>query len=95
MDKSRSLDKSISTQITETEDTVKTLNKSRSISSASFSNKSAKIEKPKEIDISKENSSIYRMSRHGSSVSGESPYKQRIPRKNKRKKNLDTSIKGK
>ena len=35
------------------------------------------------------------MSGHGSSVSNESPDKQRIPQNNKRKNNLDTSIKGK
>ena len=46
-DKSRSLDKSKSTQRTETEDTVKTLNKSESISLAIFSDKSIKIENPK------------------------------------------------
>ena len=46
-DKCKSLDKSRSTQRTETEDTVKTLNKSRYISSASLSEKSTKIEKLK------------------------------------------------
>ena len=45
-DKSISLDKSKSTQRTETEDTV-TLNKSRSISSVSFSDKSARKQNPK------------------------------------------------
>ena len=35
------------------------------------------------------------MSGHGASVSGESPDKQRIPRKNKIRRTLDTSIKGK
>ena len=54
-DKSKSLDESRSTQITETEDTVKSLNKSMSISSASLSVKSTKIENPKEIDIRKYN----------------------------------------
>ena len=47
LDKSSSLDKSISSQITKTEDTVKRLNKSRSISSDGLSNKSINIEKPK------------------------------------------------
>ena len=44
--KSRPLDKSRASQRTETEDTVKTL-KTRSISSASLSDKSTKIEQPK------------------------------------------------
>ena len=93
MDKSRSLYKSRSTKRTETEDTVKTLNKSRSISSASFSDKSTRIEKPKELDIRKDNPSLSGMSGHGASVSSESPDKQCIPRKNKRKNTLDTLIK--
>ena len=38
-----SLDKSVSTQITEIEDTVKSVNKSRSISSVFLSDKSTKI----------------------------------------------------
>ena len=59
------MDKSRSTQRTKTEDTVKTVNKSRSISSASLSGKSTKIEKPKEIDISKDNSRLSGMSGHG------------------------------
>ena len=92
MDKSRSLDKSRSTQCTETEDTVKTLNKSRSISSASFSNKSTKIENLIEIDISKDNSSISLLYGHGASVSSESPDKKSIPSKNKRKNTSDTLI---
>ena len=44
LDKSMSLDKSRSNQGTETEDTVKTLNKRRSISSDIFYDKSANIE---------------------------------------------------
>ena len=59
------MDKSRFTQWTVTEDTVKPVNTSRSISSASLSEKSTKIEKPKEIDINKYNSSIYGMSGHG------------------------------
>ena len=35
------------------------------------------------------------MSGHGASVSGVTPDKRRIPRKNKRKKTSDTLIKGK
>ena len=47
LDKSSSLDKSRASQITETEYTVKTLNKPRSISSTSLSDKSINIEQPK------------------------------------------------
>ena len=89
------MDKSTYTKRNETEDAVKTLNKSRSISSASFSDKSTKIEKPKEVDIRKDNPSLSSISGHGASVSSEPPYKQRIPCKNKRKNTPETSIKGK
>ena len=47
LDKSRSLKKSRASQITEAEYTVKTRNKSRSISSVSFYDKSTNIEQPK------------------------------------------------
>ena len=53
MDKSRSLDKSRASKRTETEDTIKTINKSRSISPASFSDKSTNTEQPKEIYVRK------------------------------------------
>ena len=89
------MDKSRSTQVTESEDTINTLNKSRSISSASFSGKITKIEKPKEIDISKDNSSLSLLSRHGASVSSESRDKQRIPCRNKVNNTPDTFIKAK
>ena len=46
-----SLDKSRSSQIIETEDTVKTINESSYISSASLSDKSTNIEQPKEINV--------------------------------------------
>ena len=91
--KGKPLDKSRSTQRTETEDTVKPVNKSRSISSASLYVKINKIEKPKEIDISKENSIISGMSVHGESLSSITPDKRRITRNNKRKKTPDTLIK--
>ena len=87
------MDKSRSTQGTKTEDTVITLNKSGSISSTSFSNKSTKKEKHKERYISKYDASLFVMSLHGASVSGESPDKQRISCNNKRKNTLDTLIK--
>ena len=47
LDKSSSLNKSRASQRTETEDTVKTIKKSRSISTFSLSDKSTNIEQPK------------------------------------------------
>ena len=82
------MDESGSTQINETEDRVKPVNKSRSISPASLSDKSTKIEKLKEIDIRKENLSIYGMSGHGESVSSITLDKQRIPQKERKKENF-------
>ena len=95
LDKSMSLDKSRSTQRIETEDTVKTLNKSMYISSASFSDKITKIEIPKEIDIRKYNPIISVISGHGVIITRESLYKKLIPRNNKRKNTLENYIKGK
>ena len=89
------MDKSKSTQITETENAVNKENKSRYISSTSLYEKSTKIEKPPEIHISKDNLSIYVLSGHGESVSSVASYQQHIPRNNKRKKNSDTLISGK
>ena len=91
-DKGKSLDKSRSTKITWTEYTLKSVNKSRSISSDSSFEKSTKIEKNKEIDISKYNSSLYGMSGHGESLSSITPYQKRITSKNKRKKTSESSI---
>ena len=88
-DKVKSLDKSRSTQITDTENTV---NKSRSIPINSLSNKSNRIENPSEIDIWKENLSVSVLSGHGESLSSVTPDQQRIPRKNKIKKISDTLI---
>ena len=68
------MDKSRSTQRTETEDTVKLVNKSRSISSTSLSEKSTKIKNPKEIDISKYNLSLSGISGHGESLSSVTTY---------------------
>ena len=68
------------------------MNKSKSISSASLSGKSTKIEKPSEIDISKYHSSLSVLYVHGESLSSVTPDQKRIPCKNKRKKNSDTSI---
>ena len=52
------MDKPRAFQRTETEDKVKTMNKSRSISSASSSNKSTNIEQPKEINVRSDSPSI-------------------------------------
>ena len=46
-----------------------------------------KIEKPPEIDIRKDNSSLSAMSGHGESLSRGTPDEQPITRKNKIKKN--------
>ena len=63
------MDKLRSTPRNETEDTVKTVNKSRSILSASLYEESTKIEVPKEIDIIKFNSSLSGMSVQGEILS--------------------------
>ena len=89
-DKSRSLDKSRSSQRTETEDIVKTINKSGSIWSAIFYDKITNIEQPKEIDIRKDSQSISGMYGPGASVTTKFPDKQRITCRDKKKlwKNL-------
>ena len=97
-DKGKSFDKSRSTKITETEETEKKRNKSRSISSSSLSDKSNKIEKPKKIDIRKDNSSLFGMSGHGESVPSVTPDKKRIPqtlqsKENKLFRNKTTKVK--
>ena len=78
--KSSSLDKTRSSERTETEDTVKPLNKTGSISSASLSDKSTKIEKPKEIKfinykLRSDIPSVSSMSRHVASIMIVSPDK--------------------
>ena len=62
------MDKSRSTQRTKIEDTVKSVNKKRSISSVRLSDKITKIEKPKEINVRKYNSSLSGMYGHGEIV---------------------------
>ena len=94
-EKGKSLDKSRSTKIIETEDTFKTVNKSRSVSSARVSLKSIKIENPNEIDISKYNSNLSGISGHEESLSIVTPDQHRIHCRNKRKKTSDTVITGK
>ena len=67
------MDKLRSNQRAEKEDTIKTVNISRSILSDSLSGKSTKIEKPLEIDISKDSSSFSGMSGHVESLSSVTP----------------------
>ena len=85
LDKSSSLDKSRASQITETKYTVKPLKK-RYISSASLSDKSTKIQQPKEIKFRgnkfrSDTSSVSSMSIHGASITTLLSDKDRIPRK--------------
>ena len=94
LDKSRSLYKSRASQRTETEDTVKPL-KTRSILSANLSDKSTKIEQPKETKFRSDSLSVSSMPRHGASITNVLPYKERIPCRIKRKKISETLIKGK
>ena len=89
LNKSRSLDKSRSSSINETKDTVKKLNKKRSISSASSYDKATKEQQPKEIKFRNEklrsdNPSVSSMSIHGASTTTAFPEKYRIPCKIKK-----------
>ena len=83
------MDKSRSTQRTDKENTV---DKSGSIPINNLSNKSIRIEKPYEIDIHRDNLSIYVLSGHGKSLSSATLDILCIYRKNKRKKTPDNSI---
>ena len=76
----------MSTQRNEIKDRLKPVNKSRLILSANLSGNSTKIENPKEIDISKDNSSLSVMSGHAESLSSVTPDQQHIPCKYKRNK---------
>ena len=64
------MDKSTSTQITYTENTV---DKSGSIPRSNYYNKSTRIEKPSEIHIHKENLSVSVLSGQVESLSSETP----------------------
>ena len=86
------MDKSRYNQRTDTENTVNTENKSRSISTASLSGKSTRIGKFSEINISNDDLSIYVLYGHRESLSILISYQQRIPSKNKRKKPSDNLI---
>ena len=99
------MDNSRAYQTNETEDTVKKLNKSRSISSASLSDKSTKIEQPKEINVRSDSPNVSSMSIHVASITTVSPDKEHTPRRIKREeisetlirvfKNKTTQVKGK
>ena len=65
---------------------VKTINKSRSISSVRLSDESNNIEQPKYINVRSDNRSVSSISRPGASVTTVSLDKQRIPCKDKRNK---------
>ena len=80
------MDNSRASERTETEDTVKPLNKTRSISSASLSDKSTKKQQPKEIKFRNDKyisdtPSVSSISIHGASKTTVSPDKELIPRK--------------
>ena len=62
---------------------MKPVNKSRSISSTSLSDKSNKIENTEEIDIRKYNSSVSGLSVHVENISSVTPYIKRIRINNK------------
>ena len=90
LDKSRLLGKSRAYQRTEIEDIVKPLKKS-SISSASLSDKSAKIQQPKEIKFRNDNfisdsPIVSSMSRYGEIITTVSSDKERIARNIRKKK---------
>ena len=87
LNKLTSLDKSRSSSITDTEDTIKQQTKTTSISSSSLDDKDE--QQPKAIIIRNkkcisDNRSVSSMSLHGGSTTTISPYGGRIPRKNKK-----------
>ena len=99
LNKSSSLDNSRPSERTETEDTVKTLNKTRSISSASLSDKNNKKQQPKEIKFRNDNlrsdtPSVSSIPVHGESITTVSPDKERIPFKDKKEKISENLITG-
>ena len=68
LNKSRSLDNSRSSEGTETEDTLKPLNKTISISSTSLSDKNTKRQQPKEIKLISDTPSVSIMFVHGANI---------------------------
>ena len=90
LNKLTSLYKSRSYSITETEDTVKPKNNTRSIPSASLDDKDTKEQQPRVIMIRNnklisDNQSVLSMYVHGGSTTTISPDGDRIPRKNLKK----------
>ena len=84
LNKSSSLDNSGSYETTQTKGTVKTLNRTRSISSYILSDKNTKKQQPEEIKVRnnklrKDAPSVLRMFVHGASITTVSPDKQHIP----------------
>ena len=88
-EKVKSIDKSRSTKITETENTV---DKSRYIPRTNLSNKSTIIENRSEIYIRRENLSVSVLFEHGEILSSVTSNILRIPRINKIKKTPDNLI---
>ena len=91
LNKSSSLDNSRPSERTETEDTVKTLNKTRSISSASLSDKNTKKQQPKEIKfrnykLRSDSPSALSMYLHGEIIKNVSTEKDCITCKGKKRK---------
>ena len=91
LNKSSSLYNSMYSERTETEGTLNPLNKTRSIPSASLSDKNIKKQQPKEINVRNEilrsdTPSVSSMYVHGVSITTVSPDKERIPRRNLKKK---------
>ena len=82
-EKVKTIDKSRSTQRTDTESTV---DKSWYIPRTNVYHKSTRIGKTSEIDIHKDNLCVSVLSGQGESLSSVSPDILRIPSKNKRKK---------
>ena len=98
--KSSSLDNSRASERTETEDTLKIINKTKPISSASLFDKRTKKQQPKEIKLRNEKfrsdtPSVSSMSIHDASITTVLTDKKRIPRKIKKKKISEILIKGK
>ena len=89
------MDKPRASKRTETEVTVKKLNKSRYISSERLSDKSINIEQPKEINARSDSPSLLSMSRPVASITTVLPDKKHIPCKIKGKKISEIFIKGK
>ena len=89
------MDKSRASQRTGKKYTVKTINKSGSISSSSLYDNSKNTEQQKKINVRSDRPSLSSMSRPVTSVLTVSSEKQRIHYKDKEKKESETFIKEK